>query len=119
MEQDQECTNDTNKENAQIFGVDEEEFPSERENNRLEGCKEKHVWDLHDANEEDGVVLRRHSWQYAENELLLPDAYFPSKRPKSDIGQNKLILNLKENMITSQNSSHSNFFNQKFKMAFS
>ena len=52
------------------------------------------------------MVLRRHSWQYAENELLLPDAHFPSKRPKSDIGQNELTTNSKENMITSQNSSH-------------
>ena len=73
----------------------------------MKGCRENHVLDLHDKNEEDGVVLRRHSWQYAENELLLPDSYFPSKRPKSDIGQNELPLNLKENMIASQNSSHS------------
>ena len=98
QEQDQECSNDTNKENAQRFGVDEDQNAIEKETNSLKGCRENHVLDLHDKNEEDGVVLRRHSWQYAENELLLPDAHFPSKRPKSDIGQDKLILNLKKNI---------------------
>ena len=106
-EQDQDCTSNTTNDNAQRFGDDEEQNASEKDNNSVEGCKEKNVCDMHVTNEEDGVVLRRHSWQYAKNELILPDAYFLSKRPKSDIGQKELFINLKENMITSQNSSHS------------
>ena len=78
--------------------------------------KLKMNWYSEDSNEEDAVILRRHSWQYADNELLLPDSCLPSIRPKSDIGRKEVIPNSDVHSITGdvskpQNTDQSEFLN--------
>ena len=44
-----------------------------------------------DIHEVDRIVVRRHTWQHAENELLMPDVIFLSQRPKSYVGNNEVL----------------------------
>ena len=65
-------------------------------------------WHSEDSSEEDAVILRRHSWQYADNELLLPDSCFPSIRPKSDIARKEVISSSDVHTLTTDISNQQN-----------